>query len=86
MIGMLAMSLQGHDKADIYVIVKEDAEYVYLCDGKNRPLGKPKRKNKKHIQVIKKDTESSYIKELLEQGTLKNEDIKHVIKEYTLKS
>lgn len=86
MIGMLAVSRMGHDKADIYVIVKEDAEYVYLCDGKHRPLRKPKRKNRKHIQVIKKHLDTSSIESSLEQGTLKDEDIKRIIKEYILNS
>lgn len=54
MTGMLASSKAGHDKDTVYVIVKEETEYIYLVDGKVRTLDKPKRKNKKHIQIIKK--------------------------------
>lgn len=54
MTGMLAASKAGHDKSMIYVIIKEEAEYIYLVDGKIRTLAKPKKKNKKHIQIIKK--------------------------------
>lgn len=85
MVGMFAVSLQGHDKEKIYVIVKEDAEYVYLCDGKYRPLDKLKRKNQKHIQVIKNHPDVSFIKERIEQQKLCNEEVKRILKEYNSK-
>lgn len=54
MIGMLAVSRAGHDRGCVYVIVGETDEYVYLADGRTRTAGRPKRKNRKHIQVIGK--------------------------------
>lgn len=54
MIGMLAVSKAGHDSGSIYVITEEAGEYVYLADGKIRTVDRPKKKNRKHIQVIKK--------------------------------
>lgn len=53
MIGMLAVSKAGHDKRKIYVITGEDDEYVYLADGRKRTVAAPKKKNKKHIQIIR---------------------------------
>lgn len=50
----MAISLAGHDKNQTYLIVGEENEYVYLADGKNRTCKNPKKKNKKHIQIIKK--------------------------------
>ena len=49
---VLAKSLAGHDKGELFVIIQEDREYVFLVDGKSRTVKEPKRKNKKHIQVI----------------------------------
>ena len=54
MIGMLAVSKAGHDQGTVYVIIGEEDEYVYLADGQLRTVDRPKKKNKKHIQVIKK--------------------------------
>ena len=54
MIGKLAVSRAGHDRENTYVIIDEEGEYVYLADGQTRTVDRPKRKNKKHIQVIKK--------------------------------
>lgn len=54
MTGMLAISKAGHDRRNVYVIIEEDDEYVYLADGRIRTADRPKKKNKKHIQIIKK--------------------------------
>ena len=50
MVGMLAAAKAGHDKDTLYIIIEETDEYVWLTDGKYRPVAKPKKKNKKHIQ------------------------------------
>ena len=50
--GMLAKSKAGHDKGHIYVITGADETYVYLTDGRIRTLNRPKKKKKKHIQII----------------------------------
>ena len=60
-IGMLAKSKAGHDKGHVYVILKVDETYVYLVDGKIRTLDKPKKKKKKHVQVIFEKYEVSEI-------------------------
>ena len=51
-IGMLARSKAGHDKGHVYIIVETDATSVYLVDGKIRTLDRPKKKKKKHVQLI----------------------------------
>lgn len=49
MLGRIVCSKAGRDKDYFMVIVKTEDEYVYVCDGKERPLDRPKRKNKKHL-------------------------------------
>lgn len=78
--GNLAKSLAGHDKGRIYMIIREEEEQVYLADGKNRQVERPKCKRKKHIQPI-------YQKEAISCQTGKsqmerNEVIKRVIRQY----
>lgn len=51
-IGMLVKSKAGHDKDNVYVIIKADETYVYLVDGILKTIDKPKRKKRKHVQVI----------------------------------
>ena len=52
--GMLARSKKGRDKDCIYVIISVKDEYVYMSDGVLKPLCHLKKKNRKHIQPIKK--------------------------------
>ena len=40
-----AKTKAGHDKNQIYFLLKEDEEYVYLVNGTTKPLEKPKKKN-----------------------------------------
>ena len=49
--GMYARSLAGHDKGRLYIIIEANEIYVYLSDGKIRPLDKLKKKKLK----LKKD-------------------------------
>lgn len=83
MTGMLASSKAGHDKGDIYVIMKEETEYVYLVDGRLRTFEKPKKKNKKHIQIIKTTIETSLL-EKIRNGQADDSEIRKVIKAYKL--
>ena len=76
----LAVSRSGHDKDSMYVIIKEEANMVYLADGESKPLEKPKKKNSKHIHVIKKLPKE--ITEVFTQENFRNEEIKRAIKLY----
>ena len=49
MIGQVVCSKAGRDKNYFLVVVKEEDGYVFVCDGKERPLERPKRKNAKHL-------------------------------------
>ena len=74
-----ALSKSGHDKDSIYVIIKEEADMVYLADGRLKPLEKPKKKNKKHIQIIKKQADDTLREKLLGGKCIYNEEIRKAI-------
>lgn len=57
--GMLARAKAGHDAGKVYVIMDKDNEYVYLADGKNRTVHKPKKKKTRHIQLIGREYDVS---------------------------
>ena len=79
--GMLAVSKAGHDKGRLYVVLKEDQEFVYLADGQHRSICSPKKKKKKHIQINYHIP--GILKQALEAGQkLEDEQIKKAIKEY----
>lgn len=77
--GMLAYSKAGHDKGNLYVIIKADHEYVYLVDGIHKKISNPKKKKIKHIQIINEVPES--IESCIHSGKkVTDEDIKRSIK------
>lgn len=81
MTGLLAYSLAGHDKGKLYIIIKEERDYLWLSDGSSRPLENPKKKNKKHIQLVKSSISNMVVGDILQPVT--NETIKRTIKLYS---
>ena len=59
MLGEFATSKAGHDKDRLYMIVGED-----LCDGRLRGVEHPKKKKKKHIQIIHSSAEDALIQSM----------------------
>ena len=49
---LLARSTAGKDKGTLYLVLERTEEAVLLTDGKLRKLGKPKRKNRKHVEFL----------------------------------
>lgn len=81
MTGKLAWSRSGHDKGHLYVIVGEEDEYVFLADGILKKKEKPKKKNKKHIQLIK-NLPGEVAEILKDPASLPDLHIKRAIKLY----
>lgn len=80
--GMFARSMAGHDKGKLYVILSCDDNTVTVSDGRLKKVESPKKKNIKHIKVIKKKHDES-LKEKIENGDKAvNEAIKRAIKLY----
>lgn len=82
MVGSFATSKAGHDKQKLYVILRVEAEYVYLCDGKYKTLSAPKKKRMKHIQVIHRKVNENLLRKLSLGETVFDEEIKYEIKHY----
>ena len=47
--GRVVRSLAGRDSGKLLAVVQADEKTVLLCDGKERPVDRPKRKNIRHI-------------------------------------
>ena len=50
--GRLVRSRAGHDIGEIYLVIAEDERYAFLCNGEERSISSPKRKNKKHLALL----------------------------------
>ena len=81
-VGMLATSRAGHDRDGVYVIVGEEGEYIWLADGRCRSISKPKKKKKKHIQLIKYFSDDALSQGLQNKEECLDPKIRQVLKSY----
>ena len=47
--GNVVRSAAGHDKGDLFLILREEGDFVWLADGKRRNFETPKKKRRKHV-------------------------------------
>ena len=80
MTGQLVTSKAGHDKGTLYVIVAQEGEFVYLCDGRLKTPEKPKKKRWKHIQPINATVDEALLKKLQNGEKVYAEEIKYALK------
>ena len=53
----VVVSTAGRDRGQWFYVINEEPQFLYLVNGKDRTLDKPKRKKRKHIQkVLRSDT------------------------------
>lgn len=74
MVGRIVISNAGRDKTKVMVIVKETENYLLVCDGKERSVERPKRKNPKHLKFT-----NAYLNA---QQLETNRAIRNALKEY----
>lgn len=80
MVGMFAISKAGHDCGQMYLILKEEGEYVYLADGKCKGFENPKKKKKKHVQLVKSGTEPILTEKISKNLPIYNEEIRTAVR------
>lgn len=51
MVGRIVCSKSGRDKGYFMAVIRAEENFLYVCDGKERPLERPKRKNIKHVAL-----------------------------------
>lgn len=78
-IGDIVISTYGHDMGDWFVVEQVLNEYVFLVDGKNRPLEKPKKKKVKHILTTKYFAQDIANK-MLSKQSIQNAEIRKTLK------
>ena len=57
--GDVVMSLKGHDKERLYVVIGHTDNEALICDGKCKKLGNPKKKNIRHLKPAGKSIDLS---------------------------
>lgn len=61
-VGKVVCSVQGRDKGRYMIAFGCDGDFLLLCDGKERPIERPKRKNIKHLYFTDFTVDTELIK------------------------
>ena len=48
----VVVSTAGRDQGKLFYVISEDEQFLLLANGKDRPLDRPKRKKRKHVQKV----------------------------------
>ena len=48
----VVVSIAGRDQGEWFYVIDADETYLFLANGKDRPLDKPKRKKRKHVEKV----------------------------------
>ncbi len=49
--GTVVRSLAGRDSNRLLAVMQADEKSVLVCDGKERPIDRPKKKNVRHVEA-----------------------------------
>jgi ribosomal protein L14E/L6E/L27E len=49
-LGQVVFSKSGRDKGLAFIVSAAEEEYIYLIDGRIRPIDRPKKKKIRHVQ------------------------------------
>lgn len=80
-VGQFAASDAGHDRGTLYMILGIEGESVWLVNGTNKTIEKPKRKNISHVRRMNYiDPEINA--RLSGKSPLNNEDVLKAIQRY----
>ena len=71
----IVVSLAGHDKGKVFYVLDTDGVYVFLADGKERKVEKPKRKKCFHVRKVLR-SDSRLAEKIRSGGQLLNSELR----------
>ena len=80
----VVMPTAGRDQGKIFYVIKEDPIYLYLANGKDRTLDKPKQKKRKHVQKVLR-SETRVAIRLLAGDKVLNSELRRDLAEFSQK-
>ena len=71
-------STAGRDAEELFYVIASDAQFLYLVNGKDRTIEKPKKKKRKHVAYFSEGSDRLRQK-LLENGKVTNSEIRRAL-------
>ncbi len=80
-IGEFVCAVAGRDKGKYFIAVSGEGEYLFICDGKSRKVGNPKKKKLKHMSLTGISDEF-IVSKLDSQGKLTNKEVRYALSNF----
>ena len=80
----VVMPTAGRDQGKIFYVIQEDPVYLYLANGKDRTLDKPKQKKRKHVQKVLR-SETRVAEKLRSRDKVLNSELRRDLAEFSQK-
>ena len=71
----VVVSTAGHDQGELFYVIGMDEQFLYLANGKDRSLDKPKRKKRKHVQKVLR-SETRVVEKLIHGDKVLNSELR----------
>ena len=71
----VVVSTAGHDEGQLFYVIDMDDQFLYLANGKDRTLDKPKRKKRKHVQKVLR-SETRVVEKLIRGDKVLNSELR----------
>ncbi len=71
----VVISTAGRDQGKLFYIVRVEQDLVYLANGKDRPLERPKPKRRKHIRKVLR-SETRVARKILDGDKVLNSELR----------
>mgnify|MGYP007119872414 CR=1 FL=1 len=71
----VVVSTAGRDQDTLFYVIGEDGLFLLLANGKDRPLDRPKRKKRKHVQKVLR-SETRVAEKLHSGGKVLNSELR----------
>ena len=79
-VGDLVISIAGRDKDEIFLVVGSENGFSFIVDGKTRKVGKPKKKNNKHLKTLISESNKELAEKIRRGESVGNKTIHRTIK------
>jgi len=75
-VGRVALSRAGRDEGRKFLVIQEiDADFVFVADGKNRGIERPKKKRRSHLKPLGR-VDTALREKLLRNETVENHEVR----------
>jgi ribosomal protein L14E/L6E/L27E len=80
-IAEIVCATAGRDKGKYFIVTAKEDNFVYLCNGKCRKVGSPKKKKVRHV-VFTGEINEFILNRLTTIGKVTNKEVRYALSDY----